>query len=249
MDFELRIVANAEELNQVAAAEFIRQANEAAQETGLFTVALSGGSTPKNLYALLAGALSWQAPWEAMHVFWGDERHVSPDHVDSNYRMTYEAMLSKVPIPPANVHRYKSEQTDAHNVADEYEQILCAFFHLSPGQLPRFDLVLLGMGLDGHTASLFPGTAALHERQRLVVANWVEQFNAYRMTMTFPVLNNAACVIFLVSGGEKAETVHRVLEGEALPARFPARLVRPAHGRLLWLVDKDAARLLAVKPR
>jgi 6-phosphogluconolactonase len=248
MNFELRIVANAEALNQVAAAEFIRQASEAVQATGVFTIALSGGSTPKNLYALLASALSWraQAPWEKMHFFWGDERHVSPDHVDSNYRMTHEAMLSRVPIPPANVYRCKSEQADAHGVAEEYEQTLRAFFHLFPGQLPRFDLVLLGMGLDGHTASLFPGTEALHERQRLVVANWVEQFNAYRIAMTFPVLNNAACVIFLVSGGEKAETVRRVLEGEAPLERFPARLVRPTHGKLLWLVDKDAARLLSV---
>jgi 6-phosphogluconolactonase len=246
MNAELRIVANAEELNQVAAAEFIRQASEAVQATGLFTVALSGGSTPKNLYTLLASNLSWQAPWEKMHFFWGDERHVSPDQVDSNYRMTHEAMLSKVPIPPANVHRYKSEQADAHYVADEYEQMLRAFFHLSPGQLPRFDLVLLGMGLDGHTASLFPGTEAVHERQRLVVANWVEQFNTYRITMTFPVLNNAACVIFLVNGGEKAETVRHVLEGDAPPERFPARRVRPTHGRLLWLVEKDAARLLSV---
>lgn len=188
-----------------------------------------------------------QAPWERMHVFWGDERHVSPDHVDSNYRMTHEALLSKIPIPPANVHRCKSEQVDAHTVADEYEQTLRAFFHLSPGQLPRFDLVLLGMGKDGHTASLFPGTEALHEYQRLVVANWVEQFNAYRITMTFPALNNAASVIFLVSGEEKAETVRCVLEGEAPPARCPARFARPTHGQLLWLVDKDAARLLGVK--
>jgi 6-phosphogluconolactonase len=247
MNFELHIVANAEELSRVAAAKFIRQANEAVQARGMFTVALSGGSTPKNLYTLLASTMAWQAPWERMHVFWGDERHVSPDHVDNNYRMTYEALLSKVPIPLANVHRCKSEQADAHSVADEYEQTLCTFFHLSLGQLPRFDLVLLGMGLDGHTASLFPGTEAVHEHQRLVVANWVEQFHAYRITMTFPVLNNAASVIFLVSGGEKAETVHRVLEGEAPPARFPARFVRPTHGRLLWLVDKDAARLLAVK--
>jgi 6-phosphogluconolactonase len=158
--------------------------------------------------------------------------------------MAYEALLSKVPVPATNVHRIKSEYPDAHQAADEYEQELREFFRLEAGQFPRFDLLLLGMGPDGHTASLFPGTAALHEQTRLVVANWVEKFNTYRITLTLPVINNAAHIIFLVSGEEKAETLRAALQSEAQPQRFPVQLVNPAHGTLLWLMDRQAARLL-----
>jgi 6-phosphogluconolactonase len=179
-----------------------------------------------------------------MHVFWGDERHVPPDHPDSNYRMANEALLSKVPIPPANVHRIKSEHPDAHQVADDYEQTLQAFFHLAAGQLPRFDLILLGLGPEAHTASLFPGTKALHETRRLVVSTWVGKFFTDRITLTPAVLNNAAGVIFLVSGEDKALALKAVLEGHDEPEQLPAQLIRPAHGRLLWLVDRAAAGLL-----
>jgi 6-phosphogluconolactonase len=240
------MVASAEELAREAAAEFVRQATEAAQSKGRFTVALSGGSTPRSLYSLLATDATWRAqvPWDRVHLFWGDERHVPPEHADSNYRMTHEALLSKISIPPANVHRIKSEHPEASRAANEYEQTLREFFQLKGGEFPRFDLALLGLGPDGHTASLFPGTEALREQQRLVVANWVEKLNTYRITLTPPVLNRAASVIFLVSGEEKAETLRAVLEDEAQPERLPAQLIRPVNGRLLWIVDRAAARLL-----
>jgi 6-phosphogluconolactonase len=242
----IQIVTNADALYQAAAAEFVRQVRAAVETKGACTVALSGGSTPKGLYGLLADDPTWrgQVPWDNMHVFWGDERHVPPDHPDSNYRMANEALLSKVPIPPANVHRIKSEHPDAHQVADDYEQTLQAFFHLAAGQLPRFDLIFLGLGPEGHTASLFPGTQALHETPRLVVSTWVGKFFTDRITLTPAVLNNAAGVIFLVSGDDKALALKAVLEGNYEPEQLPAQLIRPAHGRLLWLVDRAAASLL-----
>ena len=243
---EIHIVADTEELSRVAAAKFVRRAKDAVQAKGTFTVALSGGSTPKSLYILLAddAALRAVVPWDKVHFFWGDERHVPPDHPDSNYRMEHEAMLSKVPVPPTNVHRIKSEHPEASQAADEYDQLLREFFGLAAEQFPQFDLVLLGLGPDGHTASLFPGTAALHEQTRLVVANWVEKFNTDRITLTPPVLNNAACIIFLVGGEDKAETLQAVLQGEKQLERFPAQLISPTHGTLLWLVDRPGTRLL-----
>lgn len=243
----IRIVANPEALSRAAAEEFVRQAVDAVTREGVFTVALSGGSTPKRLYALLASetdSLRAQVPWDKIHVFWGDERHVPPDHPESNYRMAREALLLKVPVPPENVHRIEAEHPDADKVAEVYERHLREFFRLEAGRLPRFDLVLLGMGPDGHTASLFPGTEAVFEQTRHVAPSWVKKFNAYRITLTPPVLNNAACVLFLVSGDDKAEPLQAVLQGDYQPVRLPAQVIRPTHGRLLWLVDRAAARLL-----
>ena len=182
---EIRILKTAAELFEAAAAEFAAQASQAVRASGRFTVALSGGSTPKALYSLLATKSN--IPWDKIYFFWGDERHVPPDHPESNYRMANEALLSKVPVRPENIFRIHAEEKDAAAAALQYEQALKDFFHLSPGQFPRFDLVLLGTGPDGHTASLFPGTAALNETQRLVVANWVPKFNTHRITFTFPV--------------------------------------------------------------
>jgi 6-phosphogluconolactonase len=201
------------------------------------------------MFAILAGddALRSRMPWGRVHFFWGDERHVPPDHPDSNYRMASEAMLSKVPVPVENIHRIRAENPDAGKAAEDYEQELRGFFKLEPGQLPAFDCVFLGMGPDGHTASLFPATKALHERKRLVVSNWVDKFQSFRITMTAPVLNNADMVIFLVSGEEKAEPLREVLEGEKQTDRFPSQLIEPTHGKLLWLVDRAAARKLRDK--
>lgn len=245
---DILILADAGEMSRVAAEEFVRQAEDAVRTRGLFTVALCGGSTPKAMYRLLGNegeaSLRGRVPWGKIHVFWGDERHVPPDHPDSNYRMAHEALLSRVPVPPQNVHRIPAEIPDACRAAEAYAQTLLKFFRPPAGQLPRLDLVLLGMGSDGHTASLFPGTDAAHEQTKLVAAPWVEKFHAYRITLTSPVLNNAACVIFLVSGEEKAETLCAVLEGAYQPERFPAQLIRPRLGRLRWLVDRAAARLL-----
>lgn len=244
---EIQIVADREEVSRIAADEFVRQAEQTVQAKGLFTVALSGGSTPKKLYSLLASeADSFRArvPWDKSHFFWGDERHVPPDHPDSNYRMVFETMLSRVPVSPEQVHRIKAENPNASEAAEEYEQELRASFQLEEEQWPRFDLVLLGMGPDGHTASLFPGTDVLREAKRLVAAPWVEKFNTYRITLTPPLLNNAARIVFLVSGAEKAETLRTVLQGDYQPEHFPVQLICPTSGRPLWLVDQSAAQLL-----
>jgi 6-phosphogluconolactonase len=246
MKREIRIVHDTAELARAGACEFARLASEAVHTKDLFTVALSGGSTPKNLYSLLASDESYRAelPWNRMHFFWSDERHVPPDDPDSNYRMANEALLSKVPVPAENVHRIRGEEPGALSAAHEYEKELQNFFRLTAGQLPRFDLMLLGIGSDGHTASLFPDTPALREREHLVVANWVDKLNTNRLTLTLPVLNNAATVIFLVGGSEKSEILRAVLEGED-SEKFPAQLVQPREGRVVWLVDRDAASLLS----
>ena len=193
------------------------------------------------MFNLLATNARTSLPWDRMFFFWGDERHVPPTDVDSNYRMADEAMLSKVPVPAGNVFRIPTENPDAAAAAEAYEQTLRKFFALEPGAIPRFDLILLGLGPDGHTASLFPGTAALHEKSRLVVANWVEKLKTSRLSFTFPVLNAAACVAFLVSGTDKAAALHSVLESDAPGEQYPAKLVHPTNGKLLWLIDRAAA--------
>ena len=239
---DIRILNTPQELFQAAAAEFIALASTAIRDHEKFSVALSGGSTPKSLYSVLAKAT---LSWEKISFFWSDERHVPPDHPESNYRMAKEALLSIMPVPPENIFRVRAEEKDANVVARDYEEALRSFFRLRPGEFPRFDLILLGLGPDGHTASLFPNTPALNETKRLVVANWVEKFKTNRITFTYPVLNYAACVIFLVSGGDKSEIVREVLENPG--ADLPSQKVHPANGRLLWLLDKDAASKLSKK--
>ena len=245
---EVRVLAGPAELYRAAAEEFARRADAAVRERGAFAVALSGGSTPRGLYEVLAGdgppPFRRQVPWGRTHFFWGDERHVPPDHPESNYRTAREALLSVVPLPPEHVHRIPAERPDAGQAAEEYARTLREHFRLAEGQWPRFDLVLLGMGIDGHTASLFPGSPALRERARLVCAPWVERLRAHRITLTPPVLNHAACALFLVAGGDKADTLRAVLHGEVRPDRLPAQVVRPIRGELLWLVDEAAARRL-----
>ena len=243
----IQVFDGAEALCRAAAGEFVRAAAEAIASRGAFHVALSGGSTPKTLYSMLASddGLRARLPWDKIHFFWGDERHVPPDHEDSNYRMANEAMLSKSPVDPAKVWRIRGELPDASQAAREYEQTLQQVFHLASGQLPKFDLVLLGMGPDGHTASLFPGTKALNERERLVVSNWVGKFYTDRITMTAPVLNAAKSVLFLVHGADKAQPLKAVLEGPLEPLQLPSQLIRPENGQLTWLVDHTAARMLA----
>lgn len=231
----IEIFANAQELARGAAEYFVARSVEAVARKGFFTVALSGGSTPKALYQLLAESFHDQVPWSKTHFFWSDERHVPPDHPDSNYRMTYEAMLSRVPVPEGNVHRIHGENADAAEAANEYEQTLL-----------QLDLILLGLGTDGHTASIFPGSEVLHETKRLVAAPWVEKLNTYRITMTLPLLNTGASVLFLVSGAEKAEIVKEVIEG---PKKYPAQFVQPVHGQLLWMLDKAASSYLATDKR
>src|SRR5215469_1659878 len=188
---ELRIFPSPAELFAAAAHQFVKLASDAIGAKGSFTVALAGGSTPKGLHSLLAGEFASAIDWHKVCFFWGDERHVPPDHPDSNYRMAYETLLSKVPADPSKIFRVHAENPDANAAASEYEQTLSNAFGLSGREVPRFDLILLGLGPDGHTASLFPQTSALGEKSRLVVANRVEKFDTDRITLTFPVLNNA----------------------------------------------------------
>ena len=233
---ELRVFDTPPDLFRAVASEFATLASAAVQSNGRFCVALSGGSTPRNFYQLLASNAFLNLPWDKTYFFFGDERNVPPDHSDSNYRMAKEALLWKVPEP--NVFRIHAEQ-DAEAAARDYEQTLRTFFKLQPGEFPRFNLILLGLGPDGHTASLFPGTSALNENNRLVVANWVEQFKSHRITLTLPVLNHAACGMFLACGPDKATILREVLENQS--ANLPSQRVRPVDGRLIWMVDRAAA--------
>ena len=219
----------------------MRAANQAVTQRSRFTIALAGGSTPKNLYTLLATNARTSLPWHRTYFFWSDERHVSPQDPESNYRMAEESMLSKIPVAASNIFRVPTENPDAAAVAETYEQTLRKFFAAEAGQVPRFDMILLGMGPDGHTASLFPETAALREESRLVVANWVEKLKTSRITFTLRLLNAAYCVAFLVSGTDKASALHEVLEGNAPGEQYPAKLVRPDDGKLIWFVDRAAA--------
>lgn len=231
----IEIYADSKELARVAAELFVAKSNKTISKRGAFTVALSGGSTPKLMFELLATSCRDRVPWPNIQFFWSDERHVSPDHPDSNFRMANEAMLSRVPVAANNVHRVQSENPNADEAAAEYEQTL---IRTTEQSLPQLDLILLGLGADGHTASIFPGSDVLHETKRLVAAPWVEKLHAVRITMTLPLLNNGASILFLVSGSEKAKIVREVFEG---PEEYPAQAVKPAHGELLWMLDEDAA--------
>jgi 6-phosphogluconolactonase len=243
---EVRVLPNRNELSRAAAREVLGQARQAVTEKGLFTVVLSGGSTPRTLYFLLGNdpAFCKEISWRKIHFFWGDERPLPPSHPDSNYGLAWQTMLSKVPVPQKNIHPIRTELTDPGQVVRDYEETLRKFFHLEAGEFPQFDLVLLGLGADGHTASLFPGSEALREQNHLAAANWVEALQGHRITLTLPVFNQAAFILFLVSGQEKAEILRRVFKEDEAKDRLPAQLVRPSRGRVLWLVDREAARLL-----
>ena len=236
----IEVAEHADALNHGVAEQFVRLTTDAVEARGRCAVALSGGSTPKNVYQLLAApAFRSRVRWGDIHFFWGDERHVPPDHPDSNYRMAVEAMLSKVPVPPANVHRVRSELPDVERAAREYEETIRACVDGEP--LPRFDVIHLGIGTDGHTASLFPVSAALQERERLCVANWVAKFGGYRITLTLPILNAARVAIFIVTGAAKAPIIQQVLRDRDATPPFPAQLVRPVDGECWWMLDQAAA--------
>jgi 6-phosphogluconolactonase len=235
----IEVLASAVDLYRAAAEEFVSVGRAAIGAQGRFTVALSGGSTPKALYSLLASNYANFA-WNRIFLFFGDERHVPPTDPESNYRMVQESLLSKITIPAENVFRVPAENPDAAAAAADYEAQIRRFFEIKPGEFPRFDLILLGMGPDGHTASLFPDSEALNEQSRMVVANWVAKFNTHRITFTFPVLNRAAEVMFLASGPDKADMLHQVLETKITPP-LPSQRVEPTDGRLLWMLDEAAA--------
>lgn len=248
MDREIRILPDGAAIARRAAQEFVQAAADAVRTRGSFNVALAGGSTPKALYRLLVNdaALRSQLPWDKMHVLFGDERHVPPDHPDSNFRMATEAMISKSPMKPEQVTRIKGEYPDAGQAALEYEKALREYFKLKDGEYPRFDLVLVGMGNEGHTLSLFPGTKALHADGRIAVRNWVGKLYAERITLTAPAASNAARVIFMVTGADKGPALKAVLEGPFEPEQLPAQLLRPKNGKLLWLVDTAAGSMLSI---
>ncbi len=242
----LHTFADAEAICQAAAREFTLRALEGITGRGRFHVALSGGSTPKRLYELLAGPpFRQQIDWNCVHLFWGDERCVPPTDPQSNYHMTHEAMLRFLPLPAENVHRLQAERAERDAAARDYqEQIAHAFGVSANGEPPVFDLILLGLGPDGHTASLFPETEALAEQHRWVVPNYVPKFNAYRLTLTVPILNQARQVLFLVAGPDKAGPLLQVFTGPRNPAHLPAQLIRPVNGQLTWFVDRAAVQQL-----
>jgi 6-phosphogluconolactonase len=243
---EIRILPDGTAIAKRAAQEFVQAASDSVHAHGSFNVALAGGSTPKVLYSLLVSdpTLRSQVPWDKMRLFFGDERHVPPDHPDSNFRMATEAMISKAPLKPEQVTRMKGEFPDAEQAALEYERALREYFKLQDGEYPRFDLLLAGMGNEGHTLSLFPGTKALHADGRLVVRNWIGKLCTERITLTAPAASNSARVLFMVTGADKAPALKSVLEGPFEPDQLPAQLLQPKNGKLLWLVDTAAGSML-----
>jgi 6-phosphogluconolactonase len=236
-----------EALARHAAQYFLEMIGEAVEARGRARVAISGGSTPKDTFALLADPKEpWRnhMPWDALDIYWVDERCVPPDHADSNYRMTREAMLDRVPLRPERIHRIQGE-LEPEAAAALYESELRNSFRLEGAESPRFDLISLGMGPDGHTASLFPHTEAIHELGRLAVANHVpQQKESWRITLTWPVINHARSVFFLIAGEDKASVLNEVLTGPLDLERLPSQLIWPASGILTLILDKAAAALL-----
>ncbi|MDZ7343527.1 MAG: 6-phosphogluconolactonase [candidate division KSB1 bacterium] len=230
-------------------AEFVEAATEliagivgrAIEKNGRCTIALAGGNTPREVYQKLAAdPLQRRIAWRNLHLFWGDERLVPPDHPDSNFGMARAAMLAQVPIPEANVHRIKGELSPAQ-AAREYATELRRVFQ---NQEIRFDLVCLGIGEDGHTASLFPGTEAISEAIKPVAAVYVPQFDKWRVTLTLPVINRAREVVFMVAGKSKAQIVANILQVKQPETKWPASMVQPKDGVLHWLLDAEAAALM-----
>ena len=247
---DIHVYPSTPALLEAAAQHLLDHARQAIAARNSFTLALAGGSTPKGLYAMLAAPpFRSQLDWTKIRFFWGDERHVPPDHADSNFRMAHEALLSRVPVSMAHVHRVPGELPDAQTAADQYEAVLREQFNASEPDVPRFDFILLGMGPDGHTASLFPGARAVHETSRLVAAPRVEKFQTSRITFTPVLLNHARQVTFLICGKAKAETLHAVLEGPFQPDLLPAQIIGPRDGTLTWFVDQEAAGALTFLQR
>ena len=234
---ELDVYGDAEQLARAAAELFVSLSASAIQARGRFRVALSGGSTPRRVYELLAtDAFSRRLDWDSVDFFWGDERYVAAEDRDSNYRMAAEALLRHIPVPPANIHRVRTEIRPPAAAASAYEIEMRRAFQY-PSSIPEFDLIFLGLGTNGHTASLFPHSAALSEQSHLVVADFVAEVSMWRITMTAPLLNHGRTVAFLVEGKQKAEVLREVLRGPSDPQRLPAQLVAP-EGRLLWMLDE-----------
>jgi len=243
---QIAIFPDTNTLSQQAAQYIVRLASEAIVTRGRFTIALSGGSTPKILYGLL-GTEPYrdQINWASVEIFWSDERCVPPDSADSNYALAQEVLLSKIPIPANQIHRMPADQPDREAASREYTSEMQRTF--GTNGIPSFDLLQLGMGPEGHTASLFPHQESLHEQQRLVIPVTVPKPPPPRLTFTPPLLNAARHVLFLVTGSEKAEAVQAVLEGPDQPEEYPAQIVRPPQGEVVWMLDTGAAAKLTKK--
>jgi 6-phosphogluconolactonase len=238
---EILVAKDKDELHALAAAKFVEIADNAILNTGRFTVALAGGSTPKSLYRLLASnEFRNKIDWAKVFFFFGDERYVPLTDAESNFRMAKENLFDLLEIPSENIFMWPTGEATPQITAEKYEKTLRSFF---TGSQP-LDLALLGMGADGHTASLFPFTPALREKSRLAVSNWVEKLVAYRLTMTFPMLNSAANIIFLIAGEEKAPAVKEILEGAFQPDRYPAQGIDPLNGELVFYIDEQTAAVL-----
>lgn len=250
----INVFPNIESLNLFAAEQFVEIANLAIEKRGQFTVSLAGGSTPKSFYQLISSdKFNGKIDWLKIYFFFGDERNVLPEAEESNFRMANETLFQPLKISNENIFRWQTELEVAENIAADYEKKIKMFFELSEktsvsagdsDNFPQFDLMLLGMGADGHTASLFPFTDALLETEKIATANLVKKLYKTRLTLTFPTINNARNVIFLVAGAEKAETLREVLEGEFQPARLPAQNVRPKDGNLFWLIDALCGKII-----
>jgi 6-phosphogluconolactonase len=241
---DVRTCPDAHSLARAAADHFAAVAASSIAARRRFSVALAGGSTPRLTYELLAAdKLASQLDWSAIHVFWGDERCVPPDHPDSNYLMVRETLLARIPLTTANVHRIRGEEEPQEATADYERKLRKSFSQHHDGQATTFDLVLLGMGTDGHTASLFPGSKLLREEGRWVAAHH-DPTRGWRVTLTPPAINSARHVTFLVSGESKSRTLRDVLIGTYQPNRLPAQIISPRSGNLLWLLDSAAAALL-----
>lgn len=245
-EVEYRVYDGADALSRAAAEHFLEASRAAANAYGVARIAISGGSTPKRTFELLANpAENFVAamPWQRIELYWVDERMVPPDDKDSNYRMTRETLLDRVPLSPDRIFRIEGE-LDPEQAAARYESSIRNHLRLEGAQGPRFDVLALGMGDDGHTASLFPHTDAINEMIRIAVANYVPQKDTWRVTLTWPVINQARDVFFLIAGRDKAEPLREVLLGNYNPDALPSQLIRPASGRLLMLLDREAAALL-----
>lgn len=241
----IKIFSNFKELTRFAAEKFIEIGNDSIEQRGRFSVALAGGSTPKALYQMLAGdEFKNNIDWGKVYFFFGDERNVAPENDESNFKMARENLLQPLTIADKNIFRWQTELLDAQKIAENYRQTITEFYELNERGFPRFDLILLGMGDDGHTASLFPFSKALSETKEIAAANPVEKLETVRLTLTLPTINNAANVVFLVKGADKAETLREVLEGKREPQKYPSQSVAPREGNLYWLIESDAARLL-----
>jgi 6-phosphogluconolactonase len=244
---KVKIFPDPAALSRAAAEQFIEIANNATEAHDIFSVALSGGTTPQLLYSLLGSEpFSERVNWSKTHIFWGDERCVPPDNPESNYLKAHQVLLNHVPIPEENIHRILTEMPP-EQAAEDYEETLLRFFSSLSDEEERtqasFDLILLGMGDDGHTASLFPGTAVVYEETRWVRALYADKLAAWRVTLTPAILNRARHIIFLVAGAVKSYTLQRVLYGSYHPDRYPAQVIRADNGDLMWMVDEAAAAL------